>query len=246
MAGEPRLEEQALSQVVQMGIESQLDAVESLDVDVRSDLVNMVQGQADSVSVKGKGLVAQKELRVQEMELRTNRLAINLLSALFGEIELNQPVDGTVRVVLTEADINRALNSEYILSNLPPLELNVDGQVVAVELRSPLSVHLPGEGRMGLSGNLHLPKTEKHKDIGFTATLLPRTNEQPILLEEFRCTPGTGVSIDFLIALMQKLKELTNLPYIELSGMALRIKELDPQVGSLTLVAEAHVYQVSS
>lgn len=241
-----RLEEQALSQAVELGIESQLDEVESLDVDVRGDLGQMIQGKADSVSVAGKGLVAQKELRVQELELRTDRLAIDLLSALFGQVQLNEPVNGTVRLVLTEADINQALNSDYIRSNLQPLELTVDGQVVAVELQPPLSVHLPGEGRMGFSGNLQLPETEKNRHIGFTATLLPRTHERPVLLEEFCCTPGKGVSIAFLIALMQKMRELINLPYIEVSGMALRIKELDVQAGSLTLIAEARVYQLPS
>jgi len=49
----------------------------------------------------------QKDIRVQEMELHADSIAINPLSA-FGQIELNQPVDATARLVLTEPDINRA------------------------------------------------------------------------------------------------------------------------------------------
>jgi hypothetical protein len=45
---------------------------------------------------------------------------------------------------------------------------------------------------------------------------------------------------------MQKLRELVNLPYYEFEGMALRVKDVDVQKGSLTLHTEAHVKQLPS
>jgi len=75
-----------------------------------------------------------------------NCTQIALLSSLFfGQIELNQPVDATARLVLTEPDINRALNSDYIRSKIPNLELNVLGQTAIIEPLQ-MEIHLPCDG----------------------------------------------------------------------------------------------------
>ncbi len=87
----------------------------------------------------------------------------------------------------------------------------------------------------------------KTKQIGFTATILVKTGEQPLLIEAFNCTPpGQGISLELTSAFIQKLKELLNLPYFELEGMALRAKDVDVQKGNLTLHADAHVTQIPS
>ena len=243
MPDEPRLEAQALSEAAEMTISTQLDDVENIDVDVRTNLLKMVQGQVDSVSITGQGLVMQKDIRVQEIELHTNSIAIDLLSAIFGQIELDQPVDATARLVLTEQDINRAFNSDYIRSKFPSLELNVDGQIVTLEPQQ-LEVHLPGGGKMGFRGTIVLQEMGYTRRVGFTAMIRPGTMQQPLLLETFHCTEGEGISLELAIALMKQARQLINLPYIDLEGMAIRIKELDVQEGRLTLHTDAYVRQL--
>ncbi len=243
MPDEPGLEEQALSQAAEITISTQLDEVENIDVDVRTNLLKMVQGQADSASVIGQGLVMQKDIRVQEMELHTTGIAIDLLSGIFGQIELNQPIEATARLVLTEPDINRAINSDYIRSKFPSLELNVDDQIVTVEPKQ-LAVHLPGGGQMGLDGTIVLHETGNTQQIGFTGVIRLGTMKQPLLLEAFHCTEGEGISLELAIAFLKKAKQLMNLPYFELEGMALRIKRLEVQEGCLTLYTEAYVRQL--
>jgi len=243
MVNEPRLEEQALSGAAEMTISTQLDEVENIDVDIRSNLLSMVQGQADSVSIVGQGLVMQKDIRVHEMELRTDSVAINPLSALFGQIELNQPVDATARLVLTEQDINRAFTSDYIRSKFPKVELNVEGQIVTLEPQK-LEVCLSASGRIAFSGTVLLHEKGNTQRVSFTAVISPRTLSQPLLLEAFHCTEGEGISLELVIALMNKAKELLKLPFFEVEGMALRIKNLEVQEGSLTLYTEAYVRQI--
>ncbi len=245
MPDESRLEEQVLSQAAEMTLSSQLDEAEKIDVDVRTDLFKIVQGQADSVAVTGEGLVMQKDIRVQEMELHIDNVDINPLSAIFGQIELNQPTDAAARIVLTEEDINRALNSEYIRSKMPNLELNVEGKVAVIEPQH-IETHLPVDGKVVFHINTLLyDEIGKTKQIGFIATLLVKTGEQSLLLEGFNCTPpGQGISLDLAIAFMQKLRELLNLSYYELDGMALRVKDIEVQKGSVTIQGDAHVSQI--
>lgn len=60
MHEEPRLEEQILSKVAEIGLSTKLDASEKIDVDVQTDLLKLILGNADSVEVAGQGLVIQK------------------------------------------------------------------------------------------------------------------------------------------------------------------------------------------
>lgn len=247
MPNEPSLEEQALSKVAEMMLSSQFDEAEKLDIDVQTNLLEIVQGEAQAVAIVGQGLVMRQGIRVQEMELHTDDIAINTLSALVGQIELNHPVDATARLVLIEQDINRALNSDYMRSKIPNIELNVKGKTAIIEPQH-MELHLPEDGQMVFKANTLLhDEIGKTKQIGFTATVLVKTGEQSLLIEGFSCTPpGEGISLELASAFIQKLREVVNSAYFELEGMALRVKDMDVQKGSLTLYADAHVTRIPS
>ncbi|HAA32522.1 MAG TPA: DUF2993 domain-containing protein [Cyanobacteria bacterium UBA8553] len=242
MPDEPRLEEQALSAAAQKTIAAQLDGVENIEVAVRTDLLKIIQGQADSASLTAQGMVVQKDIRVQEMELHIQSIAVDLLSAIFGHIELDKPLDAIARLVLTEQDINRALSGDYIRSKFQTLELNLNGEMVTLTPQQ-LEVHLPEDDKMGFSGTIMLHEMGKTRRVSFNALIRPRTISQPLLLEAFHCTEGDGISLELAVAFLNKAKELVNLPYFEIQGMAFRVKQLDVQKGSLTLHTEAYIKQ---
>lgn len=237
--------EQLLSIAAEMGLITQVDNVEKINVDVRTNLIDMVQGQADSVSVSAEGLVMQKDIRVQEMEMQADRISIDPLSAVFGDIKLSQPVGAVVRILLAEKDINRALKSNYVRSKMTPISLNVDGEIVTLELQE-MEIHLPGESKIECSGKIRMIEAANTRQLNFIAGLKPRTSLQPLSIEAFQCTHGEGISLELIIPLVQKLKELANLPYFEMEGSAFRVKDMDVQAGSLTVYAEAYVNQIPS
>lgn len=243
MPDEPRLEEQAVSEAAEMAIAVQLDEVENIDVEVRTDLLKMVQGQADSVSIEAQGMVMHKDIRVQEMEVQTNHIAIDLLRTIFGHVELETPLDATARVVLTEQDLNRALNSDYIRSQFSSLELNVEGQIITLEPQQ-LKIHLSGDGKIGFSGTIVLHETGKTRSMGFTALIRLPVMKQPLLLETFQCTQGEGISLELALTFLNKARELMNLPYFEIEEIAFCIKKLNVQSGRLTLYIDASVRQL--
>lgn len=245
MTNEPRIEEQALSQAAEIGISSQLDDAEEVSVDVRTDLLKMVQGQADSVSFAGQGLVMQKDIRVQEIELQLDGVAINPLSALFGKLELDRPVDASARLVMTEQDINRALNSDYIRSQMQSIELNVENQTVSLEMQQ-MELLLPEDGKMVFNAKTLLHEIGGTRQVSFSSAFRPRTSSQPVILQKFDCTEGEGISLELTLALMKKINEWVHLPYLELDKMAFRIEEMEVHPGTITLRAEAHVVQLPS
>lgn len=245
MSEEPRLEEQALSKVAETQLSNQMAAAKEIDVGIHTDLTKIIQGQVDSVSVRGKGLVTQQDLHVQEVELHTGQININPLSALFGKLELTQPIDSTGRIVVTEVDINQSLNSDYIRSKLAPLQLNVDGRIVPLEFQPPMELHLSGNSKMVFSSNIQVLEGG-NQPVRFTGVMYPRTHEHPVLMEGFSFEAGQAMPLEIMVAFMEKLKELVNLPYLEFNGMAFRIREMEVHKGSVTLQVEAHINQLPS
>ena len=243
MPEEKRLEEQLLSQEAGKMLSDQLDHVENIDVDVQTDLLKIFQGQVDGVYMSGQGLVI-KGIRVQDLKLQTDSIAINPFSALFGQIKLNQPVNATVRLVLKEADINRALASDIVHDQMPKFDLNVDGEIVSLKPQE-IQIHLPEENQMKFTGKVLLQEKENTRPVGFTVMLRPPTKQQSIILESFHCHQGEGISLEIIVALIQKIKELVNLPYFEFEDIALRIKNIEVQKENLILLVEARVRQIS-
>lgn len=242
MPDEPRLDEQFVSQAIQLGLTSQLDNAEDIQVNIRTDFLKVIQGQADSVSVKGQGMVVQ-DLRVEEMELHAQELDLNTLSLLAGKLELDKPLNATSRVVLTETDLNQAMNNEAVLSRVPPFRFHVNGQAVAIELQPPIKISLPGNGKVAIEATARSIEQGKVHPIRFSAAAYPKSGDRPLLLESFQCHGGGAVSLELMLAVMQRIRELMELPSLEYEGVQFRIHEMKAEVGKLTLLLETRMSQ---
>ena len=231
---------QALNKVAEIGISSQLDEVKNLDVEIETDSLKLMSGAVDSVSIKAEGLVMQHDLRIEEMEVHTGHVALNPLSVAFGKIELTRPTDADTHVVLTEKDINRAFNSDFIRDKMQDLNVHVNGELATVDAHQ-IEFGLPGDGKIFLSTTVTLQTTQEQKRVAFTT--VPKVGQcgQQVLLEEVQYVEGQDLPPELTEALLSQARELLNLKNFELDGMALRLKKLDVQKGRLVLESEAHV-----
>ncbi|MDZ8056394.1 MAG: DUF2993 domain-containing protein [Aulosira sp. ZfuVER01] len=245
MPDKQRLEEHILAQVAENTLSNQLDEVEQIDVDVHTDLLKVAQGQVEEITLSGQGLVLQKDIRVQEIKVKTDSIAINPLSAIFGQIELNEPVNVMARIVMTEADINHALSSNLIQSYAQNWKLNVDGEIVSFTLQH-IQIYLPANDKIEFSGKVLIEEKGNNRLLGFDARVNPPIHPQPLILESFNCTQGEGLSIPLVAALMQKIKELLNLPYFAWENMVINIKDIKVTKGNLILLIKAKMKQIPS
>ena len=245
MAEQQGLGEQALNKVAEMGITSQLDEVENLDVDIQTDPLKLMQGQVDKVKVEGEGLVMQGDLRVEELDMHMSGVSINPLSAAFGKLELTKPTDATTHVVLLESDINRAFNSEFVRSKLQNQQIHVNGQLMTIDPQQ-VDFRLPGEGKVALKATILLRETGETKEVAFTAVPQVSGNGQTVTLENVQYGEGEELSPELTKALVDQTSELLNLSNFDLEGMTLKINTLKAEAGKLTLEAEAHVEQIPS
>ncbi|HEY9651503.1 MAG TPA: DUF2993 domain-containing protein [Coleofasciculaceae cyanobacterium] len=232
--------EQAISKVVEVGLSSQLDEVESLDVDIRTNPIKLMQGELDSVAIEGQGLVMKKDLRAEELAVKTDNISINPLSVAFGEIELTQPTQAEAHVVLTEHDIERAFNSEYIHQKLQNLELNIQGQPTIVNTRR-VEFSLPGEGKVKINAEIYRNQTNETQQISFITVPRISPGGERVVLDEVQYAEGRELSPELTTALLDRASELLNLRNFELQGMSLCLKGLEVQTGKLRLQAQAYV-----
>lgn len=239
---QPRLEEQIVAQAIALGLLSQLSGAEGIDVNVQTDLLQLIQGQAASLSISGTGLVIPADFSIQELELQANGVGINPLSSLFGKLELSQPIDVSLRLVLTEADLQRALNAQSLLRRLFPQKFQVGPQTVSVTLQPPLDVTLPGQGKMALQGGALVEEPQQTYTLHFSLVLQHRGVDQPIRLEDFHCQPGEGFSLDLALEVIRRLQAIGQRQGIESRDMLLKIKDLQIHTGHLTLEADVRLY----
>ncbi|MBD2388739.1 LmeA family phospholipid-binding protein [Cylindrospermum sp. FACHB-282] len=243
MPDSPGLGEQALNKVAEIGLSSQLDAVEKLDVSIQTDPLKLVQGEVDRVKIEGEGLVMQKDLRMEEMEMQITSVSINPLSVAFGKIELTKPTVGSARVVLTEADINRAFNSEYIRSKLQNQKIHIQGQPMTIAPEN-VDFRLLGEGKVALTSSIMLVENGEIHQVAFSAIPLVSTNGTTVSLENVEYGEEEEISPELTQALIDQTSEILNLSNFDLEGMSLRVKRLEVEPGKLTLQAEAYVEQI--
>jgi LmeA-like phospholipid-binding len=245
MPESPGLGEQALNKAAEVGLSSQLDEVENLDVNIKTDPLKLVQGQVDAVSINGEGLVMQKDLRVEEMNMQIQSVAINPLSVAFGKIELTKPTVGSARVVLTQADINRAFNSDYVRSQLQNQKIQVNGKATEINPRN-VDFRLPGEGKVAINANILLVETGENHQVAFEAVPRVNANGKTVSLENVEYGEGEEISPELTKALVNQTSELLNLSNFDLEGMTLQVNSLKVETGKLILQAQAYVEQIPS
>lgn len=244
MIGEPDLGEQAISKVAEMGISSQLDEVENLDVNVRTNPFQLMQGKVDSVTIAGEGAVMNHDLRMESFEVRTGTIAINPGSVLFGKIELTQPADASARFVLHENDLNRAFSSEFLQKKLQNITVQVDGKPVLLDITN-AKIDLLDSQKLELEADVLLK--ESSKTHHFKATAMPKVQAQGQQIGlEILSTDAEGLSSEITDALCHTMMEFLDLRNFNLEGMTLTLQRLDMDADRLTLMTQTTIEEFPS
>lgn len=235
---EPDIGEKAISKAAEVGIDSQLDEVDDLDVDIRTDPLDLAQGKLESVTVDGKGMVMEKDLRAERLILQTDRIAIDSLKAAFGNIELTKTTNAEAKIVLLEADIQRAFNSEYIKTKLKNQKVDIDGKTVTVNSRN-ITFTLPGDEKIGLTTDIDIVESQETKQIILSAKLGLDANGNKIAIKDVESHNGEGKNSAFTKALLDSTEEVLDLRNFELEEMSLQISQLEVCPGKIIMAATA-------
>ena len=242
MFGTESLGEQALNKIAELALSSQLEDSDSLEVKIDTTPEKLANGELESLLIEGKGLVIETDLRLQVLEIGMKAIAIEPLKALTGNIELTQPTQGTAYLVLTQTDLNCALNSPDLRAKIDVLDTYLStGQV---KLTVPQKkCQLRQDGTVAVEALMELQPSGEIKEVAFTTTPKIAPGGRSVVLEDVRYQPGKELSEDLTQAFLDKARKMLDLRNFEKQGLTLRIRHLTVEAGQIILSAVADITQ---
>lgn len=115
-----------VDRIAQNAVRSQFKKAEQLEVRVdNAPSYQLLQGRVERVRIAGRGLQPKRQnIRIAALELEAD--PINLEPRILGrrQLKLKRPFQAGVRLVLTQEDINQALQSPQLAARLRKLSLN--------------------------------------------------------------------------------------------------------------------------
>lgn len=237
---QPDIGEQAISKAAEVGIESQLDEADNLDVDIRANPLDLAGGEVESATIDGKGMVMKQDLRAERLVIQTDKIAINSMKAAFGNIELEETTNAEAKVVLLEEDIQRAFNSEYVEERLKNQQIEIDGETLTVNA-SNVKFTLSGDNKISLSAQVYIEESQETKEISLSAkpTLEANGNKIAITDAEYH----NDENIAFAKALLETTGELLDLRNFEPDSMSYKLNKLDVGQGKIIMAADAVIHE---
>ena len=240
--GTANLGEQALNKIAKLALSSQLESADRLEVKIDTDPEKLANGELESLFIEGEGLVVETDLRLQVLEIKMNAISVKPLKALTGKIELTQPTEGSARIVLTETDLNRALNSPELRAKINVLDTYVSTEQITLTVPQK-SCQFREDGTVAVEAVVVLQPSGETKEVAFTATPKIASGGRSVVLEDVRYEPGKEMSEELTQAFQDKAEKMLDLRNFEKQGLALRIDRLAIEAGQITLLALADITQ---
>lgn len=234
------LGQQTLNRIAEFALSTQLDESDKLSVDVKTDPSLLAQGKLSSLTIDGEGLVMQKDLRMEKMVIKLENIAVSPIKALTGNIELTETSQGKADILLTDADINRAFNSEALRDQMENLRMEINGEKMTLDILA-VECHLLPQGTIGIDAKIKIQETGDIQQTYFTT--VPRISEggRGVSLDNVSYAEGKELSPQLTEALLQEAKNILNLNNFEMEGISLSINQLEVRKGELDLSAIAQI-----
>jgi hypothetical protein len=238
LLGLDNIGEQTLNRIAEMALSSQLDHVDELDVQIKTNMDLLAKGQLASMLIDGQGLIMQKSLRMQRMKIQIGEIAVNPMTALMGNIQLTRPTQGSAHITLSAQDLNQAFNSKLLNEQMRGLTLDLDDQSVTLDVQQVNCELLDGE--IQISATIALSHGQS-QTVKFCATPTIVDNGRRVHLESIRYSHGQGLPEEITAGLVQQAADILDLSNFEMDGISLKLQKLKVTPAALILEATAHV-----
>ncbi|MBD2022649.1 DUF2993 domain-containing protein [Leptolyngbya sp. FACHB-36] len=234
-----------LDRTAQQPIRRSFVSVETLEVRIdNAPSYQLVQGKVDRIRIAGRGLFPVQEVRLEALELDTDPIFLEGRRLLRGRPQLTQPARAAVRLVLTEADINRALRSPAFAAQLREVGINALSEQDARQARryEILNPRVEFESqRIRVSASLREAGDPATLDIMAEAGIETVAGRQLRLVNPTVRLNGEAVPDRVVTPVANGIAERSDLRQLEASGITARILQLHTNADQLQLAAFVQV-----
>ncbi len=237
--------------VAEDAIRDQLDDAEAIAVRIDATPSHqLLAGRVDRVRIAGRGLYPLESVRIAALDIDTDLIDVDFSDLRRGDMTLDEPFQGVVRLVLTVEDINQALRSPLITENLRDLSLNLVGEDTIGGLnRSDVvtaSLQVVEPNRLRFQTLIREQNTGEELDIVLGFRLMLQSGHQ-VQIQDFQfIANGEEFPPDLLMPLVEGVNQEFTLRNLEPQGITLRLLELEIEENHLKLVAFTRIDPSSS
>ncbi len=231
-----------VQEIAKQSLRSQIHDAEVLAV--RIDAIpthQFLAGQIDQVRIAGRGIVLQDGVRIDHLDLETDAIDLDINQLRNGNVGLDQPLRAVVRLGLTTADINQALQSPSVTQSLQDLSLNVLGEGTIGGLNRSDVVEarftVPQPGRVQLETQLREQGTGEELAIRLGLGVAIANGYQFQFSEPELVANGEAFPAGLLEALLEGVSREFTLRNLELTGITARLLELKIEEERVQIVA---------
>jgi hypothetical protein len=228
--------------IAENAIRDQFCAVEELAVRVdNAPSHQLLQGRVDRVRIAGRGFFPLEAIRIAALEVETDAIDVDLGSLQAGELELEQPLQAGVRLVLTQADLNRALQAPRIRELLNDLNF---GSLVALnsdpsqtyEVVDP-QIDLLDNQRIRIQAVLQAQQTEEQLAIVLESGLAVQSGQRILFIDPIVTVNQEAFPTQLIEQLAAGISRQYDLSNFQEDGITARILELELTPDQLQLAA---------
>jgi hypothetical protein len=232
--------------VVENAIRSRFEEIEQLDVRIDNAPSHQItQGKLQRVRIASRGLQLTSDLRISTLELDIDQIDVDLQALLQKEPEASpdlfrKPLQAGVRLVLTEDDINQALQSPKVTARISQsLESFLKRLPGAAEQDYELlstKVQFLGENRLAIQLQLQNTDTKEEQLKIRLETGLEVENRMSLkLIEPLVSINDTQIPPLLVAGLKAIVKDFTDLSKLNDSGIFVRLLKLEISSNELEL-----------
>jgi hypothetical protein len=236
------LAKNALNKAAEICVSSQIDSAENLEIDIDSQPDRLLQGKVDSIGLKGRE-ITWHELKIEELDLNLENLEIEILPTILGRVKLNKPGNIQAKIIVSETDCDRLLNSEYVITLLQKLPIVVNEQSYIWSLKN-AKCYLGNDGELKMHSGIELSSDLETKTVDLEIEIQLCQQGREIIFKRAKYLHGKFLSLAMNVAMMTRIKDLLYLRHFNNSSFAFAIEQIEIANKQLILWSNIKVYQI--
>lgn len=231
-----------VDQVVESSLRDQFEQVERLDVRIESvPSYRLLQGKVDQVQLAGRGLYLVEDVRIDTLEVETDAIALDPAQLRQGVIQLEQPLQAGIRLVLDQDDIDRTLQSPKVVELLQNLSfqfagLGAVGDLSDYTFSAPKLTLIAGD-------RMRFEVTLQQQDIAQSIVIVAESGFQVLngtqiqLIDPVASVNQQPIPVELIGFLQQSASQFLDLRRLEELGITARLLQLEVEPNDQLAIA---------
>lgn len=236
------IKQSLFNKTAEAAIASQLESAQNLKVNLDSKISQLVQGKANSLEITGEKIVAVRDIQLERIDLSCDDFSIDLAQAILGKISFERPGNFQVKLIFTESDCDRLLNSEYVKILFQNLPLDLP-QKSAFYLQQ-AKCYLQKDGKVSLTAMVVLNREQQVSKAKLKIEFQFQQAGSIILFSGGRCLGQEALHLDETVAIMSKIRDLLYLRHYANSDLSFELTSIDISTKQLILQGNAQIVRL--